>query len=101
MMAAMTISSVASFALEPTDGQPVLQTATRKYVSGFVNLPDGRRHGRQRTHAPCRMQRLRPRLCDFPRYRTRTLGMRQNRATPRSERRSNVSDPRPRIGSSF
>ena len=42
-------ADVASFVLEPTDGQPVPETAPGQYVSVFVDLPDGRRQGRQYT----------------------------------------------------
>lgn len=42
-------ADVASFVLEPVDGQPVPETAPGQYVSVFVNLPDGRRQGRQYT----------------------------------------------------
>jgi nitric oxide dioxygenase len=42
-------ADVVSFVLEPTDGQPVPETAPGQYVSVFVNLPDGRRQPRQYT----------------------------------------------------
>ena len=42
-------ADVASFVLEPTDGEPVPETAPGQYVSVFVNLPDGRRQPRQYT----------------------------------------------------
>lgn len=42
-------ADVASFVLEPADGQPVPETAPGQYVSVFVDLPDGRRQGRQYT----------------------------------------------------
>lgn len=42
-------ADVASFVLEPDDGLPVPETAPGQYVSVFVDLPDGRRQGRQYT----------------------------------------------------
>ena len=42
-------ADVASFVLEPADGEPVPPTAPGQYVSVFVNLPNGRRQGRQYT----------------------------------------------------
>jgi nitric oxide dioxygenase len=42
-------ADVASFVLEPDDGEPVPETAPGQYVSVFVDLPDGRRQGRQYT----------------------------------------------------
>lgn len=42
-------ADVASFVLEPADGRPVPETAPGQYVSVFVDLPDGRRQGRQYT----------------------------------------------------
>lgn len=42
-------ADVASFVLEPADGEPVPETAPGQYVSVFVDLPDGRRQGRQYT----------------------------------------------------
>ena len=42
-------ADVASFVLEPADGQPVPPTAPGQYVSVFVDLPHGRRQGRQYT----------------------------------------------------
>lgn len=42
-------ADVASFVLEPADGAPVPDTAPGQYVSVFVDLPDGRRQGRQYT----------------------------------------------------
>lgn len=42
-------ADVVSFVLEPADGAPVPETAPGQYVSVFVNLPDGRRQGRQYT----------------------------------------------------
>ena len=42
-------ADVTSFVLEPADGEPVPETASGQYVSVFVDLPDGRRQGRQYT----------------------------------------------------
>jgi nitric oxide dioxygenase len=42
-------ADVASFVLEPADGEPVPETAPGQYVSVFVDLADGRRQGRQYT----------------------------------------------------
>ena len=42
-------ADVVSLVLEPADGDPIPATAPGQYVSVFVNLPDGRRQGRQYT----------------------------------------------------
>lgn len=42
-------ADVASFVLEPADGQPLPAIAAGQYVSVFVDLPDGRRQPRQYT----------------------------------------------------
>lgn len=40
---------VVTLVLEPADGQPIEPSAPGQYVSVFVDLPDGRRQGRQYT----------------------------------------------------